>query len=77
MVGGVHVGVQREGTLSLTVVGRVAFRGDDPVLPREGREARPQSDHAEAPSRVPPSCVLPLCALLPHVQWTQAQAMLS
>lgn len=77
MVGGVHVGVQREGALPLTVVGCIAFRCDDPVLPREGSEARPQSDHAEAPSRVPPLCVLPLCELLPHVQWTQAQAMLS
>jgi hypothetical protein len=35
MVGGVHVGVQREGTLPLAVVGSVALRCNDPVLFRE------------------------------------------
>lgn len=42
MVCGVHVGVQREGTLSLTIVGRVSFRSDDPVL-REERETERKS----------------------------------
>lgn len=37
VVGGVHVGVQREGALALAVVGGVAFRGDDPVLRGEGK----------------------------------------
>ena len=32
MVGGVHVGVQREGTLPLAVVGGIAFGRYDPVL---------------------------------------------
>lgn len=32
VVGGVHVGVQREGTLPLAVVGGVALGRDDPVL---------------------------------------------
>lgn len=32
VVGGVHAGVQREGALPLTVIGRVALGGDDPVL---------------------------------------------
>lgn len=51
MVGGVHVGVQREGALSLTVVGSIAFRCNDPVLPREGSEAAPQLDYAEGSTR--------------------------
>lgn len=37
VVGGVHVGVQREGALALAVVRRVALRSDDPVL-RAGTE---------------------------------------
>lgn len=37
MVCGVHVGVQREGTLSLAIVRCISLRSDDPVL-REGRE---------------------------------------
>jgi len=32
VVGGVHVGVQGEGAFSITVVGGVAFRSNDPVL---------------------------------------------
>lgn len=32
MVGGIHTGVQWKSTLPLTVIGRVALRGDDPVL---------------------------------------------
>lgn len=36
MVGGVHVGVQREGTLPLTVVGGIAFWRNDPVLWGQG-----------------------------------------
>lgn len=71
MVGGIHVGVQREGTLPLTVVGCIAFRCDDPVLPREGSEARPQSDHAEAPSRVPP------CVSYPCVDTGSGYALLT
>lgn len=39
VVGGVHVGVQREGALSLTVVGSIAFRCNDPVLPAKVSEA--------------------------------------
>lgn len=35
VVGGVHVGVQREGALALAVVRRVALRSDDPVLRAE------------------------------------------
>ena len=38
MVGGVHVGIQREGALPLTVVGGIAFGCDDPVLRGEIRE---------------------------------------
>lgn len=37
VVGGVHVGVQREGALALAVVRRVALRSDDPVLRAEKR----------------------------------------
>lgn len=33
MVGGIHAGVQWEGTLPLTVIGRVALRCNDPVQP--------------------------------------------
>lgn len=32
VVGGVHVGIKGEGALSITVVGCVAFRSNDPVL---------------------------------------------
>lgn len=32
MVGGVHMGAQREGTLSVTVERRVAIRGNNPIL---------------------------------------------
>lgn len=38
MVCGVHVGVQREGALSLAIVRCVSLRRDDPVL-RAGRGA--------------------------------------
>lgn len=37
VVGGVHVGVEREGALALAVVRRVALRSDDPVLRAEKR----------------------------------------
>lgn len=37
VVGGVHVSVQGEGALSVTVVGCVAFRSNDPVLRRHTR----------------------------------------
>ncbi len=37
VVGGVHVGIKGEGALSITVVGCVAFRSNDPVL-RETRQ---------------------------------------
>lgn len=37
MVCGVHVGVQREGTLSLAIVRCISFWSNDPVL-RVGRE---------------------------------------
>ena len=43
VVGGVHVGVEREGALSMAVVGGVAVRCDDPVLPAEIFEAHVQS----------------------------------
>ena len=33
VVGGVHVGVEGEGALTVAVVGGVAVGGDDPVLP--------------------------------------------
>lgn len=33
VVGGVHVGVEGEGALSVAVEGGVPVRGDDPVLP--------------------------------------------
>ena len=33
VVGGVHVGVQREGAFTVTVVGRVSIRSDNPILP--------------------------------------------
>ena len=33
VVGGVHVSVEGKGALAVAVVGRVAVRGDDPVLP--------------------------------------------
>lgn len=39
MVGGIHVCVEWEGTLSVTVVGSVAFGCDDPVLETEQKEA--------------------------------------
>lgn len=39
MVGGVHTGVQWESTLPLTVIGRVALGGDDPVQPAKVTEA--------------------------------------
>ena len=32
VVGGVHVGIEWEGTLSVTVVGSIAFWRNDPVL---------------------------------------------
>lgn len=38
VVCGVHVGVQREGALSLTVVRSVALRSNDPVLPSQVSE---------------------------------------
>ena len=39
VVGGVHVGVEGEGALAVAVVGGVAVRGDDPVLPAQVAEA--------------------------------------
>lgn len=42
MVGGIHVSIQGEGTLSIAVVGSVAFRGDNPVLPAQLSEANIQ-----------------------------------
>lgn len=39
VVGGVHVGIKGEGALSITVVGCVAFRSNDPVLPAQLSEA--------------------------------------
>ena len=39
MIGGVHVGVQGEGALPVAIVGGVAVRSDDPVLPTEVAEA--------------------------------------
>lgn len=39
MVGGIHAGVQWKGALPLTVVSRVALRGDDPVQPAKVLEA--------------------------------------
>lgn len=48
VVGGVHVGVQREGALALAVVRRVALRSDDPVLrartEREGKFGKRKKD---------------------------------
>ena len=35
VVGGVHVSVEGEGALPVTVVSGVSVRGDDPVLPAE------------------------------------------
>lgn len=35
VIGGVHVGVQREGAFTVAVVGRIALRSDDPVLVSE------------------------------------------
>jgi hypothetical protein len=32
MIGGVHVTVEREGALSVAVVGLVAVRSNDPIL---------------------------------------------
>ena len=42
VVGGVHVGVEGEGALAVAVVGGVAVRGDDPVLPAQVPEAHIQ-----------------------------------
>ena len=39
VVGGVHVGVEGEGALPVAIVGGVAVRSDDPVLPTEVAEA--------------------------------------
>lgn len=39
VVGGIHVGIKGEGALSIAVVGRVAVRSDDPVLPAQLSEA--------------------------------------
>ena len=39
VVGGVHVSVEGEGALPVTVVSGVSVRGDDPVLPAEVFEA--------------------------------------
>lgn len=38
MVGGVHMGAQREGTLSVTVERRVAIRGNNPILRMKSRK---------------------------------------
>lgn len=40
VVGGVHVGVERESALALAVVRRVALRSDDPVLRGGDRDGR-------------------------------------
>lgn len=39
VVGGVHVGIEGEGALSITVVGCIAFRSNDPVL-RETQDSK-------------------------------------
>lgn len=39
MVGGIHVRIEWEGALSITVVGSIAFGCDDPVLPSQVLEA--------------------------------------
>ena len=39
VVGGVHVGVQGEGALSVTIVRGVSVRSDNPVLPTKIAEA--------------------------------------
>lgn len=39
VVGGIHVCVEWEGTLSITVVGSIAFGCNDPVLPSQVLEA--------------------------------------
>lgn len=42
VVGGVHLGVQGEDAVALAVVGVVALRSDDPVLPAEVLEGHVQ-----------------------------------
>lgn len=39
VVGGIHVCIEREGTLSITIVGSVALGCNDPVLPSQVLEA--------------------------------------
>ena len=39
VVGGVHVSVEGEGALPVTIVSGVSVRGDDPVLPAQVAEA--------------------------------------
>lgn len=61
MVGGVHTGVQWESTLPLTVIGRVALGGDDPVLgeAREESHQRPSKTIVMAPVTGRPEAVYP------------------
>ena len=64
VVGGVHVSVQGEGALSMAVVGGVAVRRDDPVLPPEILEAHVQRSLLTAfttvatPEKVPVNIVV-------------------
>lgn len=32
MVGGVHMGIEREGTFAIAIVGLIKIGGDDPIL---------------------------------------------
>lgn len=60
VVGGIHVGVQGEGTLPLTVVSGIAFGSDDPVL--RGTEREPHKGLPFVPKPPPtlqPRLMLP------------------
>lgn len=52
MVGGIHVCIEREGTLSVTIVGSVAFGCDDPVL-----EMKQKEDMKDPPGHPVPSAL--------------------
>lgn len=60
MVGGIHVCVEWEGTLSITVVGSVAFGCNDPVLEIKQKEA--VKDHQATLFHL-------------HSQWPQEKAL--
>lgn len=45
VVGGVHLGVEREHAVALAVVGVISFRGDDPVLPAQVTERHVEVFH--------------------------------